>query len=361
MAAAGVKLAFDMTEHSLIGFSDALKNYFKFRRLFRQLRELAIEREPDTIICVDFAGFNRRFAHTIRQYARSRLDWFQNWNPKIIQYVSPQVWASREGRAQQIARDYDLLLSIFPFEKDWYAKKAPRLTVEFVGHPVVDRYAEVPRRLRAGQPATIQSLSPTVLLLPGSRPSEIKRHLPVMRRALAIMRASNPSLQARMVLPNAAMVEKARETGLTANLKVQAGDLAKALAESAVAISKTGTVSLECAYFGVPAVAMYKASWINYQIAKSLVKVKYAAMPNLLAGAEVFPEFIQDQATPENIAEAALELLRDETRLKVKMRLEQVAASLGPPGASRRAARAVLRLLEPSVVAARPRGDAVAA
>ena len=92
MAAAGVDLAFDMTAHSVIGLSDALKNYLKFRRLFFQLYRLALERQPDAIICVDFSGFNRRFAHAIRQYTRARADWFHVWSPKVIQYVSPQVW-----------------------------------------------------------------------------------------------------------------------------------------------------------------------------------------------------------------------------------------------------------------------------
>src|SRR5438105_3858462 len=106
MAAAGVELAFDMTEHSVVGLSDVIKNYAKFRRLFTKLYRLALEREPDAIICVDFSGFNRRFAHAIKRYARNKQDWFHDWNPKIIQYISPQVWASREGRIYQIAQDF---------------------------------------------------------------------------------------------------------------------------------------------------------------------------------------------------------------------------------------------------------------
>ncbi len=144
MAAAGVELAFDMTAHSVIGFSDVLKNYFTFRRLFDELYQLAIEREPDAIICVDFFAFNGRFARAIRNYTRARRGWFHDWQPKIIQYVSPQVWASREGRARRMARDYDLLLSIFPFEKQWYTQHTPRLRVDFVGHPIMDRYASFP-------------------------------------------------------------------------------------------------------------------------------------------------------------------------------------------------------------------------
>jgi lipid-A-disaccharide synthase len=149
MAAAGVELAFDMTRHAVTGISDVLKHYFKFRRLFNQLLELAIERQPDAIIGVDYGGFNLRFGHAIKQFVREHSGMFQGWNPKIVQFVSPQVWASREGRAYQMARDYDLLLSIFPFEKEWYATRVPKLRVEFVGHPMVDRFAiDAPIRRR---------------------------------------------------------------------------------------------------------------------------------------------------------------------------------------------------------------------
>ena len=139
MATAGVELAFDLTEHSVVGFSDVLKNYFKFRRLFHQLVALAIERKPDAIVGVDFGGFNLRFGHAIKQYTRENP--FSKWNPKIVQFVSPQVWASRPGRAKLLEADYDLLLSIFPFEKDWYAQRTPKLRVEFVGHPMVGRFS----------------------------------------------------------------------------------------------------------------------------------------------------------------------------------------------------------------------------
>ena len=115
MAEAGVELAFDLTAHAVVGLLEVLKKYPKFKRRFNQLTQLALQRQPDAIICIDFSGFNSRFAHAIKKYVRSRRGPFSNWDPKIIQYVSPQVWASREGRARQLARDIDLLLSIFPF------------------------------------------------------------------------------------------------------------------------------------------------------------------------------------------------------------------------------------------------------
>ena len=153
MAAAGVELAFDLTQHSVIGFSDVLKNYFKFRRLFNQLLALAIERKPDVVIGVDFGGFNLRFGHAIKQYVRDNP--FSKWNPKIVQFVSPQVWASRPGRADLLAADYDLLLSIFPFEKDWYAKRVPKLRVEFVGHPMIGRFTNDDLRFTSREPEPV--------------------------------------------------------------------------------------------------------------------------------------------------------------------------------------------------------------
>ncbi|MEI7936359.1 MAG: lipid-A-disaccharide synthase [Verrucomicrobiota bacterium] len=344
MAAEGMDLAFDMTEHSVIGLTEVLKHYLKFRRLFNQLFELALQRQPDAIICVDFSGFNRRFAHAVRQYARAHAGWFHDWDPKLIQYVSPQVWASRERRVFQMARDYDLVLSIFPFEQAWYAKRVPQLPIEFVGHPIVDRYAERPRAKT--EERRTQNTS-NLLLLPGSRASELARHLPVMLAAFELIRAKTPDLRARMVLPNANLLKQAKALGLPAGLEAQIGGLPEALAVTDVAIASTGTVTTECAYFGVPTVALYKISWSTWQIAKRIVKVKYAAMPNLLANEEVFPEFIQSAATSDNITRATVDLLRDAPRrAKVKARLAEIIASLGDPGAPRRAAKAIISRLK---------------
>ncbi len=343
MAAAGVELALDLTAHAVTGISEVLKNYTKFRRLFAQLYRLALEREPDAIICVDFSGFNRRFAHAIRKYQRARNGWFHDWNPRIIQYVSPQVWASREGRAYQIADDFDLLLSIFPFERQWYAARVPKLRVEFVGNPIIDRYGPVPPQPKA----TSVGGHPTVLLLPGSRPGELARHLPVLFEALKRIRVVLPQVEARMVLPNAGLLELAREFQLPETLRVQIGDLPAALRVADLALASTGTVTLECAYFGVPAIALYRTSRMTWQIARRIITVKYGAMPNLLADREIYPEFIQDAATPENIARAALSILQDRLRgSKIREDLAQVVRSLGTPGAARRAARAILETLE---------------
>ena len=335
MSAAGVELAFDLTQHSVIGITDVLKNILKFRRLFNQLLTLAIERKPDVVIGIDFGGFNLRFGQAIKKYVRENP--FSKWDPKIVQFVSPQVWASRPGRADKLARDYDLLLSIFPFEKAWYAQRVPQFRVEFVGHPMVERMRK--------EELSIQKKSsvPTVLLLPGSRKSELQRHLPVMLTALKTIQEKLPAAKAKMVLPNPALVLLAKALG--ANLEIQIGELPWALAESDVALASTGTVTMECAFFGVPTVTLYKTSWLTYQIAKRIVTVKSLTMPNLLAGEPVYPEFIQNEATPENLSRAALELLENAShRAQIKAQLAKIIASLGEPGAAGRAATAILSL-----------------
>ncbi len=365
MAEAGVELVRDLTRHSVIGLWEVIQHYGKFRRFFRELLRVAVERQPDAIICVDYSGFNRRFAAAVKRRVRARPSGFHNWNPKIVQYVSPQVWASRADRAYQLERDVDLLLSIFPFEPDWYARRTPKLRVEFVGHPIFDRHpvqGEVETSAPPGRsPPFERPPKPLVLLLPGSRRDELRRHLPVMVGAARLIAAKTPC-QFWAVLPDAELAaEAAALTRLQTLPELAAseshpeqqpaircsfGDLPAALRQATVAIASTGTVTVECAYFGVPTVALYKTSWSTYQIGRRIVRVQFLAMPNLLAGEEVFPEFIQPAATPENIARAALELLTDDARRqKTKARLARIIASLGGPGARRRAAAAIVDLL----------------
>jgi lipid-A-disaccharide synthase len=339
LAAAGVELALDLTQHSVIGLWEVFKNYAKFRRIFHDLCRLAIERKPDAIIGVDYGAFNLRFASAIQRHVRARGRAFNNWRPMLVQFVSPQVWASRPERAFRMERDLDLLLSIFPFEKAWYARRVPKLRVEFVGHPIFDRYPQTERATRPAEP-------PSILLLPGSRQAELDRHLPVLLGALKLIQAKSPALRAEMVLPSDALLERAKALGLPAGVRLQIGGLADALHRASLALASTGTVTVECAYFGVPTVTLYRTSWGTYEIGKRLVNVKSVTMPNLLAGEEIFPEFVQHAATAENLARAALKMLNNPARNdRLRAQLRHVITSLGGPGASRRAADAIVRLL----------------
>jgi lipid-A-disaccharide synthase len=216
----------------------------------------------------------------------------------------------------------------------------PELRVEFVGHPMMGRFEQP--TVHSPQ-STVSKAMPTVLLLPGSRKAELQRHLPVMREALKLIRSKIPNVQARMVLPDEALGRLAKSFG--ADEEIQIGNLPEALTRADIAIASTGTVTMECAFFGVPTVTLYKTSWLTYQIARRIVTITSLTMPNLLANEAVYPEFVQDAATPANLAGAALNLLQNESRRqKIKSQLAEVVSTLGGPGAPKRAAEAILHL-----------------
>lgn len=332
MKAAGVDLEIDLSEHAVIGIWEAVRNYGKFKGFFDRLLKLALEQKPDAVVCIDNPGFNLRFVRALRKATAGG-----DWRPNIVYYISPQLWAWHESRVHQIAEDVDQLLSIFPFEKAWYAERAPELPVDFVGHPLTDRYPDLDFR----DPKS-QQRPRKLLLLPGSRAKEVSRHLPVMAAAAAEIDAepmivfANESLaaQAKLLVPS------------VADWDLRIGGLHEALGEADVAIASSGTVTLECAWFRVPTVVLYKTSWITYLLGRLFVKVKHIAMPNVLAGREVFPEFIQRDANDANLAREANRFLDDAARrVELREELDVIADSLGRKGAAMRAAESIGRLL----------------
>lgn len=347
MAAAGVEVVADTTVHAVVGLSEVFRELRTYWRLFRQLLGLAAARQPDAVILVDSSGFNLRLAAALRRRVRAQRGSFGNWLPKIVYYVSPQVWASRPGRVLGMTRDLDLVLSIFPFEPRWYSERAPGLQVVFVGHPLIDRHRQEGRNMRAG--TEVRSI-PLVLLLPGSRVQEVRRHLPVMVETVQTL-IWKRAVRGRLVVPNDRMLwESRRYTAGVPDLETRIGGLAESLAEADVALACSGTVTLECALYGVPTVVMYRTSWPTYLVARQMVQVRHIAMPNLLAGERIYPELIQGEVTAENVTREALDLLMDvERRVQMQQKLCGVVESLGLPGASRRAAEAVVDLLENEV------------
>jgi lipid-A-disaccharide synthase len=341
MAEAGVEIAFDLTQHAVFGFFDVFKKYLEFQKLFNQLVTLAEDQLPDVFIGVDFSGFNRRLAHALKERARRQSGPFTNWRPKFVQFVSPQVWASRPGRAFQLEDDLDLLLSIVPFEKDWYARKTPRLRVEYVGHPIVDRLQSYREKRRATPP---DGSKPVVLLLPGSRRKEVTRHLAVMLAAAVQIRAQVPA-EFRIILPNENLAELARPMLTDPAIKIQIGGLSEALCQATMAIASSGTVTTECAFMEVPTVVLYKVSAPEYLIGKQIVTVDYIALVNLIAKRGIFPEFIQNEATVENLTTAALCWLKDpRERQKVVQELQPVLATFGEGEAAACGAKAIAAL-----------------
>lgn len=344
MAGAGAEICLDLTAHAVVGLWEVIRNYGKFRKFFRRLLNLAMARQPEAIILIDYPGFNLRFASAIRRTIIERAGPFHNWRPKMIYYVSPQFWAWHESRVKKMAADIDLLLSIFPFEPAWYRARVPGLAVEFVGHPVIDRYS--PAAIRAALAPSIQEdkTPPLILLLPGSRRRELEAHLPVLAESVRVLRGQR-RLRMRCIVPTDALAILAESAFQGLDVDLRASGLAEALAEATIAIAASGTVTVECARFGVPTVVIYRTSWSTYLLGRRLIRVKFLAMPNLLAGRELFPELIQKDVTSANIAQLALRLLdQPAERAEIQRGLAEVVQALGPPGASRRAAKAVLDL-----------------
>ncbi|MDX1951581.1 MAG: lipid-A-disaccharide synthase [Verrucomicrobiota bacterium] len=328
-ANAGVELAFDLTEHAVVGIWEVVKNYGKFRGFFNQLLDLAKTRRPDVVILIDYPGFNLRFAKAIKEFSSKT----SGWKPQVVFYVSPQIWAWHESRVYEIARNIDLMLTIFPFEKAWYAERVPEFRVEYVGHPLVDRFQLPQRQQETGKQE--------VLLLPGSRVRELRKHLPPMIQAVEKLK----NVRCTMVVPNESLGQLAETFLAGRNVHVQIGKLDEALKRATIAIASSGTVTMECAFFRVPTIVIYKTSWSTYQLGRRFIRVKYLAMPNLLGEEEIYPELIQDDASGEKIADEAIRLLNNPDRRSViQRRLDDVIASLGSNGASQRAAGLVLAL-----------------
>jgi len=313
-----MELLLDLTEHAVVGLVEVLKNYGKFRRIFWDLVRVAEQRRPDAVVLVDFPGFNLRFA---AQMKRRGI--------KVIYYISPQLWAWHASRAKQIERDVDLMLCIFPFEKDWYAKHAPKLRVEFVGHPFAERLGENPKP---------ETRNPKlILLLPGSREREVAKIFPIMADVVDRMPNDLEFIAAAVNEQTAAMMTS------HPRIKVESGTAQELMQHATLAITASGTATMECAFYGCPMIVVYKVNWLTYLIGRMVVKVNWLAMPNVIAGREIVPEFIQHDAEPERITVIARQLLEnDKIRGAMQRELATVVGSLGGAGASERAARLIL-------------------
>ena len=330
MAAAGQEQLFDLSAHAVLGFTEVIKHFFKFRGFLKQVTDLARREKPDAVVLIDCSGFNLRLAPRLRKELRGA---------RIIYYISPQVWASRANRVQVMSKTVDLLLSILPFEKEWFAKAAPKFNVQWVGHPVLDRI----RMTEANSPN-----AGWVALLPGSRKTEIASHLPELWETARLMSRDEKNLKFILLSPNEEMqnfslevLEKLPPANFAFEYNV--GYAISHLSRCSLALVASGTASLECALVGLPQVVIYKVHPLTYAVGRRVVTVRHLSIINVMAGQEIVPEFIQDDLQPERVARVALELLRNPARREaMKKRVADIVATLGQPGASRRAAEAIL-------------------
>jgi lipid-A-disaccharide synthase len=330
MAAAGQEQLFDLSAHAVLGFTEVFKHFFKFYGFLRKVVELARREKPDAVVLIDCSGFNLRLAPRLRKELRGS---------RIIYYISPQVWASRAGRVQVMSRTVDLLLSILPFEREWFARVAPRFNVQWVGHPVLDR-------IRVTE--EVAPNSGWVALLPGSRKTEIASHLPELWETARLMSREEKQLKFILLSPNEEMqnfalelIEKLPPANFAFEYNV--GYAISHLSRCALALVASGTASLECALVGLPQIVIYRVHPLTYAVGRRMVTVQHLSIINVMAGQEIVPEFIQDELKPETVARVALELLRNPARREaMKRRVADVVATLGEPGASKRAADAIL-------------------
>ncbi|NNN06509.1 MAG: lipid-A-disaccharide synthase [Elusimicrobia bacterium] len=307
----------DLASRGVTGFLEpALKIPFLLR-LRARLKDFIAQRRPTALVCVDYYGFNRR----VLPLAKAA-------GVPAYYFISPQVWASRPGRVSVLKRFVRRMLVIFPFEETLYRDAG--VPVEFVGHPLLDLIPAPSETKSLGTP-------PLIGLLPGSRASELRRHLPVFYAAFEALKKSHPD--AKGLLFAAGHQRDAIYGCLPHGVElVREADYARRRTLDA-ALCSSGTATLENALLGVPMVVVYKLSWPTYAIARALIRVPYIAMANLLAGRAVVPELIQRDATPARAAGELARFLNDAGyREKTRADLLAVRRSLGEPGAADRAA-----------------------
>lgn len=328
MQAAGGDLVKHYRDLAFMGFTEVLMN---LRTIFKNLafcKEDILQYNPDTLVLIDYPGFNLRIAK-----------WAKEQGLKVIYYISPQVWAWKEGRVKMMKECIDKMIVILPFEKDYFKNKW-NWEVEYVGHPLV----EVVNSQQSIVNSQRFSDKPIIALLPGSRKQEILKKLPVMLE----VSKSFPGYQ--FIVAKAPGLEGSFYDDLLkdySNVSYVADQTYNLLSQAEAALVTSGTATLETALFGVPEVVCYKGSYISYQIGKRLVKVKYISLVNLIMDKLVVKELIQQDMTAENLRAELQELLTNENR-KVRLqkdyaKLKQILSQGG--NASAKAARSIVHFL----------------
>lgn len=337
---ANVEQIVNADDFSIVGLPEIARALPMFWKDFQKLKKTAMERKPNAVILVDFPDFNLKLAKSLKKQGL-----------KIIYYISPQLWAWRKYRVQTIRKYVDLMLTILPFEKDWYAKQGI-LHVEYVGNPTV---REVHSNLTKEDFCTkhnLDSTKPIVSLLAGSRHKEIVRILPVLIETTGLMAEKDSEIQFVIALASTrklAEVEEAKvkfKDKLSAKIITVQSETYEALNASDVAAVTSGTATLETAIIGTPMAIVYKSSTVNYKLLRPLISVEHFGLINLIAEERLAKELIQDDFTADTLSEELFRLLEPTTNRKMREKLKIVTDKLGHGGASKRAAEFILRELD---------------
>lgn len=316
MRNAGVELMVDSAELGVVGFVEVLKSLSFFVRLLNQMATTARRERPDAVLLIDYPGFNLRLAERLRAA-----------DIPVVYYISPQVWAWKKNRIPKIARDVTRLLCIFPFEPAVY--EGSGLDVRFVGHPLLEILAP----LRHAPATRDQNL---ILLLPGSRTSEIQRLLPIFLDTVHTLHRQHPEWRFVMPLPRescanlARDIIQARPPDSTPEVTITVGDTRQWMRRAAAGLAASGTVTVEATILELPLVVAYKFGWLTGKLARRLVKLPFVSIINLVTNRSVFVECLQDDATPAKLAPALLDIMPGgQRRQEVFDGIRECISSLG--------------------------------
>ena len=342
MRDAGVEAIVKSDNLSIVGLPEIARALPMFLKVFQKLKSGAIERKPDAVILVDFPDFNLKLAKTLKKRGI-----------KIIYYISPQLWAWRKYRIKTIKTSVDLVLTILPFEKDWYRRQGFQ-RVEYVGSPLAREIKPKLSREQFCSKHNLDLLKPAVALLPGSRHKEIVRILPVLLETAALMAEKNAEIQfvialaenRRMAEVEAAIAEvKNKGVKLPASLITVKNETHDALNAADAAAVTSGTATLETAIIGTPFAIVYNTSRFNWYALRPLISVEHYGLVNLIANKRLVKELIQHDFTAENLSAELFRLLEPKENKKMRESLHEIAETLGHGGASTRAAKFILREL----------------
>lgn len=339
MAEAGVEVVRDVTAHAAVGIVEAVGSLRAVHRAFRHMVALLDQRRPDAVVLIDYPEFNLRFARRAHQRG-----------VPVVYYITPQVWAWREGRVRQIARYVDRLLVIQPFERAFYAGHG--LDATFVGHPLLDVLSGYRHHGRFAAQLGLPQGRFVLGLLPGSRKREIGFLLgPMLEAAEQIDRELQGITVVMAPAPSVAREQyEAWRSRTPLDLHMFPGRTYEVMAAADLLLVASGTASLEAGIIGTPMIVTYKVSALSWLIGRLLVRnVRYCSLVNLATDREVVPELLQADATGPRLAERALAMIRDGGLERIAHELaDDVRPRFGQPGASGRAADAILALLDSS-------------
>jgi len=336
MQQAGAALLDDLTTTAAIGPFDAARHLGRFTNAKRLFEEYVRSRHPDLAILVDFGDFNLPVIAPIAK----------RHGVPVLYYISPQVWAWGRFRLRYIRRYVERMIVLFPFEEAFYRREG--IPVTWVGHPLMESAHPTMTKDDAFARFGLNPWRRTVGLLPGSRPHEVARHLPLMIKSAQRIAWQMPGVQFLLpkapALPSEMLRRWTERAGV--ELRMAEGSVYDALQVMEAAVVASGTSTLDAALCAVPMAVVYRASWPTYLAARCVLRIPHIAMVNILAQRRLVPEFVQHRADPGRIARAIVELLRDTERAsQVRQELRQVTQRLGAPGAVDRAATVVLEAL----------------